>query len=153
MRITAGIGIGIATVALAVGLSACSADSAEMTAEPQSQSQTSDQSSDQMSDQDGQSLMGSFAGLNDKKVAGDVVIEGDTVTLSGFSSDEGPDLHLYLTNGTDEDAVAAGMVLGAVAFDQESQTFMLDGVDPADYANIVVHCDKAKAVFGAAELS
>lgn len=94
---------------------------------------------------------GSFAGLNGKSVAGTVTIAGDTLTLSGFSSDEGPDLHLYLANGTDEAAVAAGIELGTVAWNQAGQTFHLTG--SAGYTDVVVHCDKAGATFGAATLS
>lgn len=94
---------------------------------------------------------GSFAGLNGKSVAGTVTIAGDTLTLSGFSSDEGPDLHLYLANGSDEAAVAAGIELGTVAWNQAGQTFHLTG--SAGYTDVVVHCDKAGATFGAATLS
>lgn len=96
---------------------------------------------------------GDFEGLNEKNVSGSVEVSDMAVTLTGFSSDEGPDLHIYLTNGTDEAAVAAGVELGAVAFDQASQTFSLDGMDAAMYSDVVIHCDKAKAVFGAAALS
>ncbi|GAA5146283.1 DM13 domain-containing protein [Microbacterium pseudoresistens] len=98
-------------------------------------------------------VSGMFEGLGDKSVAGTATLSGDALTLSGFSSDEGPDLHVYLTNGVDEEAVTAGMRIDAVAFDQESQTFALDGVDPSTYTHVVIHCDKAKAVFGAAALS
>ncbi len=94
-----------------------------------------------------------FAGLNGKKVTGTAQVSGSGVTLSGFSSDEGPDLHVYLTNGTDEAAVSAGKQLGAVKFDKKSQTFALNGVDASGYTTVVIHCDKAKAVFGAAKLS
>ena len=97
---------------------------------------------------------GTFAGLNDKKVTGKVTINGSTVTLSGFSSDEGPDLHLYLTNGTTEADVTSGTEFSKVAFDAASQTFTLPaGVDASAFTTLVVHCDKALAVFGAAALS
>ncbi|QHC57164.1 DM13 domain-containing protein [Rathayibacter sp. VKM Ac-2760] len=99
----------------------------------------------------GASLAGTFEGLNGKKVSGTATLEGATLDLSGFASDEGPDLHLYLTNGTDEKAVSAGVELGAVAYDSAKQTFTVD--DAAGYSYVVVHCDKAKAVFGAAKLS
>ncbi|NRG42157.1 DM13 domain-containing protein [Rathayibacter sp. VKM Ac-2835] len=99
----------------------------------------------------GESRSGAFEGLNGKKVAGTATVSGATVDLSGFSSDEGPDLHLYLTNGTDEKAVSAGVELGAVSYDTKTQSF--DVADAADYSYVVVHCDKAKAVFGAAKLS
>ena len=101
----------------------------------------------------GASRTGSFAGLNGKKVAGTVTVADGKVTLSGFSSDEGPDLHLYLTNGDDEAAVTAGKTLGKVSYDSASQTFELGSIDAGTYDTVVVHCDKAKAVFGAAGLS
>jgi len=139
-------------VALALTLSACGADTDassgdDMTAPAAEESmQSDDMSADPMAQQ------GSFAGLDDKSVEGTVTVEGDTVTLSGFSSDEGPDLHLYLANGSDEAAVAAGTELGTVASDEAEQTFTLDGVDAAEFTDVVVHCDKAKVVFGAATL-
>ncbi|MEV6486083.1 DM13 domain-containing protein [Streptomyces sp. NPDC051576] len=96
---------------------------------------------------------GMFAGLNGKKVSGSAQVGGSGVTLSGFSSDEGPDLHVYLTDGTDEAAVSAGKEIGAVKFDKASQIFTLSGADASAYSTVVIHCDKAKAVFGAAKLS
>ena len=96
---------------------------------------------------------GTFGGLNDKHVAGTATVTGAQIVLSGFSSDAGPDLHIYLTNGTDENAVAAGKELGSIAFDKTSQTFSTNGVDPWKYTTVVIHCDKAKAVFGAATLT
>jgi len=95
---------------------------------------------------------GTFTGLNGKSVKGTVTISDGKVTLSGFSSDEGPDLHLYLTSGTDEAAVGAGTQLGKVSFNTASQTFTLP-VGAGSAMDVVVHCDKAKAVFGAAKLS
>ena len=95
---------------------------------------------------------GAFHGLNSKTVAGTARVTGGTVGLEGFSSDAGPDLHVYLTNGTDENAVAAGKQLGPVAFDQASQSFSVSGIDTSQYHNVVIHCDKAKAVFGSAAL-
>jgi len=86
-------------------------------------------------------------------VAGTATIAGDTLTLAGFSSDEGPDLHVYLTNGTDEAAVTAGKQISAVSYDKASQTFDLKGIDTSSYTDVVIHCDKAKAVFGAAALA
>src|SRR5271170_6432575 len=96
---------------------------------------------------------GTFAGANDKHVAGTATVTGAQIVLSGFSSDAGPDLHIYLTNGTDENAVAAGKELGSIAFDKTSQMFSTNGVDPSKYTTVVIHCDKAKAVFGAATLT
>ena len=108
---------------------------------------------DMSDDMDMAARTGTFEGLNDKAVAGMVEVTDTELVLSGYSSDEGPDLHVYLTNGTDEAAVAAGTEIDVVAFDEASQTFALDGVDVAGYDTVVIHCDKAKAVFGAAALA
>lgn len=96
---------------------------------------------------------GTFVGVNGKHVAGTVSIANGQLTLSGFSSDEGPDLHLYLANGTDENAITAGKELGNIVYDKASQTFTLNGVDASQYTTVAIHCDKAKATFGAATLS
>jgi len=152
MRITALVG----ATALAFTLTACG----QSTDEPMKDGPMKDGSSsmtdhkdDAMGDAMGDARAGTFAGLNGKKVAGTAKVADGKLVLSGFSSDEGPDLHLYLAKGSDEAAVAAGTSLGKVAYDDASQTFELEGVDAADYDTVVVHCDKAKAVFGAAELS
>lgn len=96
---------------------------------------------------------GTFGGLNDKHVAGTAAVSDAQIVLSGFSSDAGPDLHIYLANGSDENAVAAGKEIGSIAFDKPSQTFSISGVDASKYTTVVIHCDKAKAVFGAATLT
>lgn len=142
------ITLAVAALALAAGLTACSASAgADTSSSPSSSSSASSSSSSS------DSRTGTFAGLNDKKVSGTVSISGGTLTLSGFSSDEGPDLHVYLTSGTDEAAVSAGKEIKAVAFDKADQTFSLSGIDSSSYTDVVIHCDKAKAVFGAATLS
>jgi hypothetical protein len=135
---------------LALALAACGSPKAEAPAEPSGAMSNSAPDSGAMKHEDGMSRTGTFAGLNGKKVAGKVTVADGKVTLSGFSSDEGPDLHLYLTNGSDEAAVTAGKVLGKVSYDTASQTYELDGIDAGGYDTVVVHCDKAKAVFGAA---
>lgn len=118
-----------------------------------SQEQSEDMTDSATDDMAAEPRAGTFEGLNDKSVAGTVEVSGTEIVLSGYSSDEGPDLHVYLTNGTDEAAVAAGTEIDVVAFDEASQTFALDGVDVAGYDTVVIHCDKAKAVFGAAALA
>lgn len=145
------ITLAAAALALAAGLTACSAGADAGTDSSPSASSSSSASASASSSSD--SRTGTFAGLNDKKVSGTVSISGGTLTLSGFSSDEGPDLHVYLTSGTDEAAVGAGKEIKAVAFDKADQTFSLSGIDSSSYTDVVIHCDKAKAVFGAATLS
>jgi hypothetical protein len=146
MRITAFI----AAAAMTLALSACGSN--ESTDAPSTS--MNDKGMDKnMTDKDmGIHRPGSFFGLNGKKVSGKVSIADGKVVLSEFASDEGPDLHLYLTNGDDSAAVAAGQSLGEVEYDERSQTFELDGINADDYDTVVVNCDKARAVFGAAEL-
>ncbi len=147
---------GLCAATLAAGtlvLSACDSSGSSTTAAPAGGSSMSMTSTMSMSQPIGASRGGTFAGMNGKNVSGKVTVNGDSVVLTGFSSDEGPDLHLYLTNGTDEAAVGAGKHIGPVRYDAASQTFMVTGVDTAMYRDVVIHCDKAKAVFGAASLS
>ena len=145
---------GTVAVALALTLSACST-SGDMNKPEQS---STSQGQDQMNDSGGGSDMmkemsGAFSGLNGKNVAGTATVKDGKLVLSGFSSDEGPDLHVYLTKGTDEAAVMAGKMIDKVSFDTADQTFDLSGLDTSMYTDVVIHCDKAKAVFGAAMLS
>ncbi|MBW8871529.1 MAG: DM13 domain-containing protein [Leifsonia sp.] len=138
---------GAAIVALSLSLTACSAPSTADTSSP-SAATSSSAPTTKTDDR-----TGTFAGLNGKKVAGTVSFQDGNLVLSGFSSDEGPDLHVYLANGTDEATVTAGKEIKGVSFDTASQKISLGGVDTAGFAYVVVHCDKAKAVFGAAPLS
>jgi glycine cleavage system H protein len=92
-----------------------------------------------------------------------VRVEGDvaTVGISDHAQEalgdivfaEVPEGGKVFAKGDDAAAVAAGIQLGKVAYDEASQTFELEGVDANDYDTVVVHCVKANAVFGAAELS
>ncbi len=96
--------------------------------------------------------MGQFTGLNGKHVGGTATVTGANLEFANFSSDEGPDLHVYLTKGSTESDVAAGKQIAAIKFDQATQSFPLSGIDTMGYTTVVIHCDKAKAVFGAASL-
>lgn len=136
--------------AMALALTACSG-SGQDEASTSSMAASSSMPASSMASSTGSTTMtGMFAGMNGKKVKGTVTVEDGMVKLSGFSSDEGPDLHLYLADGTTEAAVTAGTELGTVSFDTASQTFELPSGTMGQ--DVVVHCDKAKAVFGAAEL-
>lgn len=151
--------MGSAVLALGLALAGCSGTSTSASSAPMASEMATTQAATQaatsaMATPAMSMLKGTFGGLNEKKVAGMASISDGMLTLSGFSSDEGPDLHVYLTNGTDEAAVSAGMELGKVVFNQASQSYTLaSGVDASKYTDVVVHCDKAKAVFGAAPLS
>lgn len=142
---------GAAILALSLMLSACSGaatdtTSSESTAPESSQSET-------VAPVDEVTRTGEFAGQGDKSVAGTVTVSDSEIVISGYSSDEGPDLHIYLTNGDDEDAIAAGMQIDSVVFDEETQTFTFDAMDVSGYDTVVIYCDKVKAIFGSALLS
>jgi hypothetical protein len=143
MRTKTLLASGAIAIALAAALAGCSSPSSTPTASSKNVAATSSVK-----------LTGSFAGLNGKKAAGNVTITGDTIKLTGFSSDQGPDLHLYLANGTSESETTAGVEIAAVAWNKSTQTFTIpSGVDASKYKDLVEHCDKALAVFGAAPLS
>jgi hypothetical protein len=147
---------GAAVLTMALALAACG--SSKQASSGPAMSQTTSAMSQStaapaMSQSTAATRTGTFAGANDKHVAGTATVTGTQIVLSGFSSDAGPDLHIYLTNGADENAVAAGKEVGNVAFDKASQTFSTNGVDASSYTTVVIHCDKAKAVFGAAALT
>ena len=140
---------GVALLTIALALVACSSSKEMQPGSAMSQSS----SAPAMSQSTTSTRTGTFEGLNDKHVAGTAAVSDAQIVLSGFSSDAGPDLHIFLTNGSDENAVAAGKEIGSIAFDKPSQTFSTSGVDASKYTTVVIHCDKAKAVFGAATLT
>ena len=144
---------GAALLTIAVALAACSTSNEAHPGPAMSQSTTAPAMSQSAASGAASARTGTFGGLNDKHVAGTATVTGAQIVLSGFSSDAGPDLHIYLTDGTDENAVAAGKEIGSIAFDKPSQTFSTSGVDASKYTTVVIHCDKAKAVFGGATLT
>ncbi|MEZ5209721.1 DM13 domain-containing protein [Gordonia sp. (in: high G+C Gram-positive bacteria)] len=152
---TTGALAGAAALALVLTVSACGSDSSDD--HPAMASNTMSAMTPSMGAPmpmtTGAERTGMFAGENGKSVTGTATISGDTLMLTGFHSDEGPDLHVYLTDGTDEAAVGGGKELGKVTYDRAAQSFSLTGADAAKYTHVVIHCDKAKAVFGAAMLS
>lgn len=152
MRSTALKGAALLTMVLALAACGSSKEASSGAAMSQTTS-TSTSPAPAMSQSAASTRTGTFAGANDKHVAGTATVTGTQIVLSGFSSDAGPDLHIYLANGADENAVAAGKEVGTVAFDKASQTFSTNGIDPTSYTTVVIHCDKAKAVFGAASLT
>ena len=148
---------GTAILAISLALTACSTEETPGGSTADETTSSSPMQTDEAQMQDGEmtaeARTGDFAGLNDKTVDGSVEVSATEVVLSDFVSDEGPDLHVYLTNGSEAADVAAGVEIDVVAFDKASQTFTLDGVDVAGYDTVVINCDKAKAVFGAAPLA
>ena len=151
--------IAAAGLAVMLSLAGCSSAADTMADKPAASSSSSDSKmdDDMMTDKPSdeaaaEERTGVFKGQGEKSLAGTATIADGKLMLTEFSSSEGPDLHVYLANGDDADAIAAGKEIDLVAYDQASQTFALDGVDAAAYSHVVIYCDKAKVVFGAAEL-
>lgn len=96
---------------------------------------------------------GSLAGNGAKTVTGTVTIDATTVEITGFHSDEAPDLHFYLANGTDDAAATAGIEIGSVTSDATQTITLPAGTATSMYTTLIVRCDKAKVVYGSAPLS
>lgn len=144
-----------AAAVFALTLTACGTDEMTKSSTPSPSAMTSTSamaSSSAMTPSAAMARMGEFTGLNGKHVAGSAKVAGANLEFTNFSSDEGPDLHVYLTKGSTEADVAAGKQISAIKFDQATQSFPLAGIDTMGYTTVVIHCDKAKAVFGAASL-
>lgn len=93
--------------------------------------------------------MGEFMGEGDHKVMGKVALEGNKLALSEFKSDEGPDLHVFLTKDGD---INTGVEVGAVDLMTMDKEYMLNGLNPDDYNTVTIYCVEAHAVFGSASL-
>ncbi|MDR4534528.1 DM13 domain-containing protein [Glutamicibacter sp. PS] len=159
-----------AGLTLSLSLAACGADSGSAPTESMAPSESMDsmapsESMDSMEPMDSMSpsesmdsmepmaSTGMFEGVGGKMVTGTAELSGSKLILKDFASDEAPDLHVYLTNGSTEADVEAGMELGKVRYDQAMQEFALDEMQAGMYNTVVIHCDKAKTVYGAASLS
>lgn len=155
MRIKTLLVSGFAAAAVTAAISGCSSQSdSSSTPTTATPAMSSSAMAPSGMNATGMGMTGTFAGLNGKTVSGKATVAGHTITLADFSSDQGPDLHLYLADGTSEANVTSGVELGKVAYDMGAQTFTVPAnVDVGKYTDVVVHCDKAKAVFGAAPLS
>lgn len=141
-----------AGLTLSLSLAACGADSGSAPTESMAPSESMDSMAPSES-MDSMASTGMFEGVGGKMVTGTVELSGSKLILKDFASDEAPDLHVYLTNGSTETDVEAGMELGKVRYDQAMQEFALDEMQAGMYNTVVIHCDKAKTVYGAASLS
>lgn len=95
-------------------------------------------------------MMGNFKGLNDKKVTGIVTLNDNKLMLSDFSTDKGPDLHVYLVKN---DKIESGVSLGKVDLKNKEQSFSIPkDINLKDYKKVVIYCDEAHVMFGEAVL-
>ncbi|WP_439901868.1 hypothetical protein [Microbacterium azadirachtae] len=80
--------IGVAVLALGLTLAGCS--STPSASSPSADTMSSSSPTPSASPMDHMSMTGTFMGLNGKSVKGTVTVSGSELTLTGFSSDEGP---------------------------------------------------------------
>lgn len=106
--------------------------------------------SDKMDDTAMNMMTGNFAGAGKHKVSGMATIDGSDLKLINFKTDEGPDLHVYLTKDGD---VKTGKEISKIDLKATEQSFSLAGVDAANYDTVTIYCEKAHEVFGQAPLN
>ncbi|MBC1489422.1 DM13 domain-containing protein [Listeria sp. FSL L7-1485] len=95
-------------------------------------------------------LTGMFSGAGSHKVSGDVTMTDNKLMFTNFVTDEGPDLHVYLTKDGD---IESGKELAKIDLKAKEQTFSLDNINSADYNTVVIYCQKAHETFGQAMLN
>lgn len=94
-------------------------------------------------------MTGAFAGVGTHNVSGMATIDGSTLKLTNFKTDEGPDLHVYLTKDGD---ISTGMEIDAIDLKAAEQSFDLKDADTSAYNTVVIYCKKAHEAFGQAML-
>ncbi len=95
-------------------------------------------------------MKGDFEGVGKHMVSGMVTVSNSDLELSNFKTDEGPDLHVYLTKSGNIDS---GKEVSDIDLKATEQTFSLGGIETADYDTVVIYCEKAHEAFGQAKLS
>lgn len=92
-------------------------------------------------------LIGMFKGENEHMVNGNVLIKDGKLVLTNFKTDEGPDLHVYVSKGTD---ISKARPIDKIDLTKERQTFDLSEVNVEDYDTVLIYCNKANELFGSA---
>ncbi len=90
------------------------------------------------------SKKGSFSSHKSYKVRGTATVSGNTIKLSGFSTSPGPDLYVYVGNGSASKRVAK------LKRNSGTQTYTLSGADK--YSTVHIHCKRFSSTFGTARL-
>jgi hypothetical protein len=101
---------------------------------------------------------GNFRGIAHETVgkAAVVKLEGSErkLTLTGFQTDPGPDLFVYLVSGGSADDTDDHKNLGSLNGNKGNQQYAIPpGVDIRAYNTVVIWCRAFSVAFGAAELS
>ena len=86
---------------------------------------------------------GSFLSFKNYKVSGKATVQGGTLKLSGFRTSPGPDLYVYVGNGSPTKRVAK------LKANSGSQTYNLPS---GSYSSVFIHCVRFNSTFGQARL-
>jgi len=96
------------------------------------------------------SATGKFTSEKDHSVKGDIKVEDGNLVLSNFSTDEGPDLYVYLGKGKNIDDAKQ---IEKIDLSSEKQSFELKDVDAEKYNTVLIYCNKAHELFGSGSYS
>ena len=100
---------------------------------------------------------GNYIGEGNVKIVKDASGK-HTLELSDFTSSAGPDLKVFLVEGSglkDGNDVIAGkhVNLGVLQSTSGAQSYVLpDGVNPADFGSVAIFCEKYTVLFSSADL-
>ena len=100
---------------------------------------------------------GNYIGEGNVKIVKDASGK-HTLELSDFTSSAGPDLKVFLVEGSglkDGNDVIAGkhVNLGVLQSTSGAQSYILpDGVNPADFGSVAIFCEKYTVLFSSADL-
>jgi hypothetical protein len=101
---------------------------------------------------------GSFVGVAHPTSGRAAIVESAAgerkLTLTGFETDAGPDLFVYLVAGGDPEAVDDHRSLGSLKGNKGNQQYTIPAaVDISKYETVVIWCRAFSVAFGAATLS
>jgi hypothetical protein len=100
---------------------------------------------------------GNYIGEGNVKIVKDASGK-HTLELTDFTSSAGPDLKVFLVEGSglkDGNDVIAGkhVNLGLLQSTSGAQSYVLpEGVDPADFGSVAIFCEKYTVLFSSADL-
>ena len=90
---------------------------------------------------------GSFTSHKSYKVSGKATVSEDgTIRLSGFSTTSGPDLYVYVGNGSPSTLVAK------LKRNSGSQTYKIPAALAKSISTVHIHCKRFSSVFGTARV-
>ncbi|MGX8851620.1 DM13 domain-containing protein [Amedibacillus sp. YH-ame10] len=133
-------------VMLCFMIAACGTGKKETKMEKDEMTEASDKS---MKKEDN-SMSGMFVAEMNKKTSGKVELKDNKLMLTEFVTDEGPDVHVWLTkDGNMKD----GYDVSKIDLKDMDQTFEIDMAMKKDFNTVVIYCNDAESVFAKATLS